>query len=383
VAFVAQYRFALDFLDRLDRDPGLDALLDEPVPELGLPAGTYARAKLRFLNVARATEFAALAVLSQKGTQAPELRAAIEEDSARIWQAGRGRGEMLTVKNALRVVQQAGFAAWFPVQAGVAQSMARSTLWRSGRALISAAQLEAITPRLEPGDILLVRRNSYLSDIGLPGYWPHAALYVGTPEERRRLFVDPETQAWVRTQGQPDGAVEALLRAAHVDAYTQHLALDAGRPRRVLEAISEGVVFHSLEHLTADSLAVLRPRLTRTERAAALVRAFGYAGRPYDFDFDFRTDAAIVCTELVYKAYEPVAGFRGVAWSVPQILGRPVIPANEFARQFDAAFGTPAQQLDLIVFLDGQERAGVAIERSVEAFRESWRRPKWQFLTSP
>jgi len=142
-------------------------------------------------------------------------------------------------------------------------------------------------------------------------------------------------------------------------------------------------VFHSLEHLTADSLAVLRPRLTRTERAAALVRAFGYAGRPYDFDFDFRTDAAIVCTELVYKAYEPVAGFRGVAWSVPQILGRPVIPANEFARQFDAAFGTPAQQLDLIVFLDGQERAGVAIERSVEAFRESWRRPKWQFLTSP
>jgi len=142
-------------------------------------------------------------------------------------------------------------------------------------------------------------------------------------------------------------------------------------------------VFHSLEHLAADALAVLRPRLTRTERAAALVRAFGYAGRPYDFDFDFRTDAAIVCTELVYKAYEPVAGFRGVAWSVPQILGRPVIPANEFARQFDAAFGTPAQQLDLIVFLDGQERAGVAIERSVEAFRESWRRPKWQFLTSP
>jgi len=26
--FVAQYRFALDFLDRLDRDPGFDALLD-------------------------------------------------------------------------------------------------------------------------------------------------------------------------------------------------------------------------------------------------------------------------------------------------------------------------------------------------------------------
>jgi len=77
------------------------------------------------------------------------------------------------------------------------------------------------------------------------------------------------------------------------------------------------------------------------------VRAVGYAGRPYDFDFDFRTDTAIVCTELVYKAYDPAAGFPGVRWSLVEILGRPVIPANEFARQFDAAFGTAEQPPEL------------------------------------
>ncbi len=109
------------------------------------------------------------------------------------------------------------------------------------------------------------------------------------------------------------------------------------------------------------------------------MRAFRYAGRPYDFDFDFRTDAAIVCTELVYKAYEPAPGVTGLRFVVPVLLGRPVMPANEFARQFDEAFGSSEQQLDLVLFLEGQERARQAVERSVDAFRQSWRRPKWQF----
>jgi len=63
-AFVAQYRFALELLDRLARDPGLAPLLNEGVPELGLPAGTYARIQVRFLNVARVSDFTALGLLA-------------------------------------------------------------------------------------------------------------------------------------------------------------------------------------------------------------------------------------------------------------------------------------------------------------------------------
>ena len=60
-----------------------------------------------------------------------------------------------------------------------------------------------------------------------------------------------------------------------------------------------------------------------------------------------------MCTEVVYKAYEPGAGMRGLRWAVPEILGRPVLPPNELARQFDAAIttaGTPG----------GRPRAGAA-----------------------
>ncbi len=73
--------------------------------------------------------------------------------------------------------------------------------------------------------------------------------------------------------------------------------------------MSEGVIFTTLEHSAdCDSLAALRPRLPRREKAQAILRAFHYAGRPYDFNFDFGTDAELVCTELIYKAYEPAGG---------------------------------------------------------------------------
>jgi hypothetical protein len=122
---------------------------------------------------------------------------------------------------------------------------------------------------------------------------------------------------------------------------------------------------------------VLRPRLPLVERAQALTRAFHYMGRPYDFHFDFQTDSALVCTELVYKAYEPAPGLRGLRLKLEEIVGRTAIPANGFARQYDEEKGA---QFDLVLFLDGQERPGQAVEASAEEFRRSWRRPKWHVL---
>jgi hypothetical protein len=61
-----------------------------------------------------------------------------------------------------------------------------------------------------------------------------------------------------------------------------------------------------------------------------------------------------------------------------ELLGRPVLAASELVRQFDAEVGTPAQQADLVPFLDGEEAAGRAIERSVEELSRTWQWPKWR-----
>lgn len=383
-ALLAQYRHALDFIARAENNPEQHRILNDPVPELGLPADSYARLKFRFLNAGIASEFAASEVLAKtmSAGRFTTLAETTREDAGVIWRAGKGKGHVLTAKNALKVLQDSGLAAWFPIQAGVSEWMGDTKVFRPGRSLISDKQIEALGARLLPGDVLLERREWYLSNIGLPGYWPHAALYVGTPAERKEFFTEAAVRQWVVAQGEVSGDFEALLARRYPAAYSAHLQpQEHGHVPRVVEAISEGVSMTTLEHSAAcDSLAVLRPRLSKPERALAILRAFHYQGRPYDFDFDFATDSELVCSELVFKAYEPSAGMKGLNLPLIEMLGRKLMPANEVVRQFDAQWETPAQQFDLVTFLDGHESKG-AVERDATAFRASCRRPKWHILT--
>lgn len=349
VAFLASYRGATEMIEAAGRLPAADTILNDAVPEIGLPRGTYSRVKFRFLNVARAAEYSAFELLYRtRGAEAdPRLRAAIEEDSRYVLALGRGKGQVLTAANAVKVVESSALRALFPVQKGVAEWMGDTRVARHGRALITAAQIAGLKTRLEPGDILLERREWYLSNIGLPGFWPHAALYVGDAEERRRYF----------------GGEAPELRNVPAGA-------------RVIEAISEGVSFTTLEYsAAADSLAVLRPRLSKREKAAAIARAAHYVGRPYDFDFNFDTDASLVCSEVIYRAYED-----RIRFPVAEVAGRKTMPPNNLVRDFDTTFGTPRQQFDLIVFFDGRERERRAVEAPVAEFRSSAKRPKWHIL---
>lgn len=368
-AFLARYRLALDWIMITDREPQFRALLNEPVPELGLAGGTYDQLRFRFLNAAQAAQFAAWSVvyqsLGEDKAGSEKLRQAIRDDTAALWAAGAGRGEALTVKNAWQVIQNAGFKAWFPIQTGVATWMGDTKAHRMEQSLISQEQIAAAHHKLQPGDIFFERREWYLSNLGLPGFWSHAALYLGTPEERRAYFKD-------------EPGFEEDLRKRFPEAYRKSLEAFEGHTPAVLEAMSEGVVFTSLEHSAgADSWAVLRPRLSRQEKAEALRKAFMYAGRPYDFNFDFVTDSSLVCSEVVYKAYEPGAGNRGQTWEMSKVLGRPLVSPNDMIRQFDQSVGTAAQQSDFVLFLDGREWQKKAVERTEKDLRESWKRPKW------
>jgi hypothetical protein len=112
----------------------------------------------------------------------------------------------------------------------------------------------------------------------------------------------------------------------------------------------------------ADSLAVLRPKLSKLDKAKAILQAFHYSGRPYDFNFDFLTDNELVCTKLVYKAYEADGDKAGIKLPVVEILGRLATPANAFVKQFDRHYDSPQQQFDLVLFFDGHEKTRVALK---------------------
>lgn len=385
-AMLANYRTALEFIRAAELNPELDKVLNDAVPELGLPPGTYAKMKFENLNVRIATEFAASEVTLKtfKGGRQPGLRAAIQADAAYIWKAGRGKAELLTAKNALKILQRGADSAWLPIQTGVSEWMGDTKIYRVGRSLVSAAQIEVLQAKLQPGDVLLERREWYLSNVGLPGYWPHAALYIGTAPERKAFFADAAVQAWVKGQGEPSGDFNALLHQRYPAAFTNSARLQEDHHSvRVIEAISEGVSFTTLEHSAdCDSLAVLRPKLPKLEKARAILRAFHVIGRPYDFNFDFSTDAQLVCTELVYKSYEPANGYTGLKLPTVEMLGRQVTPANEFVKQFDTQAANGSEQFELVEFLDGYERTKNARTASLADFRASWKRPKWHVLTN-
>lgn len=384
-AFQAQYRYALDFIGRIEKNPDMHVLLNQPVPELGLVEGSYSLLKFRFLNVGRGTEFARLHVLySYYGKIGPNpLQTIMDEDIAAIWQTGKkGIGPALTVKNALRIVNDLGFTAWFPVQKGIAQLMGDIKVRRPGKTLITPAQINALQKRLHPGDILLERREWFASNAGIPGFWSHAALYVGTAEERGLNFDGNENAAWLKKQGGRDGTLEDLLRSRYPARYRiSAIPGEDNHLPRIVEAIGEGVSFTSLEHSgSADSLAVLRPNVSPKTKMQAIIKAFEYSGRPYDFNFDFRTDSEPVCSELIYKAYEKTESTEGLRLPLSSVIGRKLISPNNIARLFSEEYGTENKQLEFIVFLDGQEYQNEAVKADLTTFLDSWKRPKWHIV---
>jgi len=262
-----------------------------------------------------------------------------------------------------------------PLVTDIALWFGDTRIRNEGKSLISRAQLDLLAANLRPGDIALERRNWYLSNLGLPGFWPHAELYVGTPDELTATFdADPDVLAAF------PGGLAPHLAKTWPDAWKRYTeAAHDGLPMRVMESVSEGAKFSTLyEAMGADYIGVLRPRLSPVEKARAISRAFGHFGKAYDFDFDFQTESVLVCSELVWRAYQsPASEGRSLVVDLSVVLGRSTLPPNDIAGQFDRKHGTDTEQFDFVAFLDGREAQGIAIEATEADFRNSWTRPKW------
>ena len=73
-------------------------------------------------------------------------------------------------------------------------------------------------------------------------------------------------------------------------------------------------------------MVAIRPRLASDEVAAALARGLFHEGKPYDFDFDFSRADRLVCTEVVYRAYD---GIGGTSFELTHRAGRLTLSAED------------------------------------------------------
>ncbi|MGJ8644928.1 MAG: YiiX/YebB-like N1pC/P60 family cysteine hydrolase [Luteolibacter sp.] len=145
--------------------------------------------------------------------------------------------------------------------------------------------LEAIREYLKPGDIIVTRHKDALTNVFLPGFWPHAALYVGE---------------------QPGGG-------------------------NVVEAKKDGVLLRELdETLKVDAFVVLRAGVDEGVLSEVVSRAMSHVGKLFDFSFDFRQADRLACTALVYRSWH---GLAGMEFKLGEQAGRFCLPAEDLMDQ--------------------------------------------------
>jgi hypothetical protein len=380
----------LKFAEMTQGNKQLETLFDEPNSEFGVPQGSYATFKVTAIHISTTTQLMSgdawgkVAQTPLKKDKDPDVKwawAELDSCGKKARDCLVRSGNKLFVTNALDILKDNTTAAIFPAQKSFAEWFGDTRVARAGKPLMTKAALDAVIPIMEPGDVIVTRQNWFLSNIALPGFWPHAELYVSTPDELKKYFdSDLEVMTWAQAQKEKSATFSELLAKRYPGKWKAYGGKDfqGHGPIRVIEAISEGVSFTASEHsFGVDYMGVMRPRASKLEKAKAILRAFEYQGRPYDFEFDFFSDASLVCSELVYKAWAPSNDMKGLKIELVDVAGRRTLPANDIVKLFDKELGKPDRQLDFVAFIDGREKEGTVVVSDEAAFRKTHSRLKW------
>ncbi|MCZ6835442.1 MAG: YiiX/YebB-like N1pC/P60 family cysteine hydrolase, partial [Planctomycetota bacterium] len=216
--------------------------------------------------------------------------------------------------------------------------------WGRGHHRVDDRIIAQVAELIEPGDVFVTRHYHALTNLFLPGFWPHAALHVGLETDRETLGLqisDELKQRWAGT-------------------------------KRVFEARKDGVLFRDLsDTLAVDAFTVIRPTIGSADLTHAIHRAVQHEGKLYNFDFDFFTEDRLVCTEVIYRGFEGVGPIR---FDLQDRMGRLTFSAEDLltvaleGRGFEplAIFGIPGCESDLVTGARAGELLGNSFTPSIE-----------------
>lgn len=305
--------------------PVVRAKLNEPEPYFGIPEGTYdlvqksLTSPVHAWHLYHASKFVAehYEELQQATADIPVFKKLLElierlqhrlDVSVERFMVVRTRVRASSLRK--RFSRDLLGRALYGLQKCVSRLIADRYVRSGHRPGLPLSVEKEIEEQLLPGDVIIVRKEHAFTNYFLPGYWPHAALYLGSLEDMRRLNLHEHQNVSGRWK-----AIEAI---------------DPARPTRVLESMKDGVRVRSLSNpFRSDAIAVIRPGLSEAEVADALGRGFFHADKPYDFDFDFARSDRLVCTEVVYRAY---ADIGGLSFQLTRRAGRMTLAAEDLLR---------------------------------------------------
>ncbi len=363
------YAYAAQMIAELDGSPQMIAKLNEGDPAWGVPVGVYdsildrlshepnldpLRRALRDYSATK-EEYAEHDLVDQAPQQI--FHAVIQAVNLKDQEQG-------LIAGASREARELTDDLIYHGQSSISQLMGNTRVrQRAHGARLRPGQLNKVRELVKPGDLLFERQDWYLSRAFMPGYWAHAALYVGTPEDIEAMGL--QDHPWVKPHWE-----EFKKRGTDGDVHA------------IIEAVPSGVRFSTMEHCMgiADSAVVLRPtRVSDDDIKEAVVRAFRHLGKPYDFEFDFFSADKLICTELVVRAY---AESDDLEFSMVDVMGRQTIPPTEMIRKYAKERGRDDAQLELVIFYDGHAGGKRCVKCGGKALAETIHRKGMTWFNS-
>lgn len=237
-------------------------------------------------------------------------------------------------RRGMGVVQKTSFSA-FKISGRLISEIRNQ--WKRKR--VTPVVQRKIQRFLQPGDVIITRHDDAATNLFLPGFWPHASLYIGSQKERAAL--------------DPDNTCPQLQRSQD--------------PKCILEARKDGVLFRELsDTLNVDACTIIRPKLSKQQIRDGIARGMSHEGKEYDFEFDFTRADKLVCTEVVYRAFD---GIGDIQLDLTNRSGRLCLSAEDL---LDSAVDN--QHFTVVAVYGAQGNRFFEKEKAVQKLIESYRK---------
>jgi hypothetical protein len=219
---------------------------------------------------------------------------------------------------------------------------------------VKGPDARALIGQAQPGDVLVRGFDNYLDGKFIPGYFSHAALYLGeTRDEDKAMYKTERPLRVFRTGSQTviHAIAEGVLMEDLLDFCRCDRILLLRFPRR-MRATPGAPPLHA-ESLKSGLEKDERPLIERLEQGGEVAwdeawpvirkQAMKQLGRGYDFGFDFDNVKRLCCTELVHRATRCLSPFLAVQPVPTRILflrGTGIAPDAFAASPLDVAWAS-------------------------------------------
>lgn len=173
---------------------------------------------------------------------------------------------------------------------------------------IPREELERVhTEVLQPGDVVIEKKEGTFGDFAIPGHFGHVAIYVGREDQLQDLKL-------------PDGSLflnHPVVQEVLPQIRAGKTTVESNLPKaRMLD----------VRNWAVSDFAVLRLKSYPSELLGeALLKALRYNDTTYDYFFDVNTRNVVVCSELPYQVFD------GVLFRTKKIVDRWTVSPDDVA----------------------------------------------------